>query len=46
VVREWRVDDTVEAPDGTWRLPGCLDGRLPLFCSRLATKPIAEGSVG
>ena len=36
---EWRLDFTVEAPDGTWRLPGDLDGRLPLFFSILATKP-------
>jgi SAM-dependent methyltransferase len=36
---EWKLDYTEQAPDGTWRLPGDLDGRLPLFFSILATKP-------
>ena len=36
---EWRLDFLEERPDGTWRLPGELDGRLPLFFSILAVKP-------
>jgi 2-polyprenyl-3-methyl-5-hydroxy-6-metoxy-1,4-benzoquinol methylase len=35
----WRLDFLEERPDGTWRLPGELDGRLPLSFSILATKP-------
>jgi SAM-dependent methyltransferase len=35
---EWKLDFTERAPDGTWRLPGDLDGRMPLFFSILATK--------
>jgi SAM-dependent methyltransferase len=34
----WRLDFLEEAEDG-WRLPGELDGRLPLSFSILATKP-------
>ncbi|HET7472692.1 MAG TPA: class I SAM-dependent methyltransferase [Candidatus Limnocylindrales bacterium] len=36
---EWKLDFLEERDDGTWRLPGELDGRLPLFFSILATKP-------
>lgn len=36
---DWRLDFLEERLDGTWRLPGDLDGRLPLFFSILATKP-------
>jgi SAM-dependent methyltransferase len=36
---EWKLDFTEERGDGTWRLPGALDGRMPLFFSILATKP-------
>ena len=35
---DWQLDFTVEAPDGTWRLPGDFDGRLPLSFSILAEK--------
>jgi SAM-dependent methyltransferase len=35
----WPLDALVEAPDGTYRLPGELDGRLPLFFSIKASKP-------
>jgi 2-polyprenyl-3-methyl-5-hydroxy-6-metoxy-1,4-benzoquinol methylase len=35
----WRLDFLEERDDGTWRLPGELDGRLPLFFSILARKP-------
>lgn len=36
---EWRLDFAEQGPDGRWRLPGELDGRLPLFFSVLAEKP-------
>jgi SAM-dependent methyltransferase len=36
---EWRLDNLVEGPDGRSRLPGDLDGRLPLSFSLRATKP-------
>jgi SAM-dependent methyltransferase len=35
---DWKLDFLEERPDGTWRLPGELDGRLPLFFSILASK--------
>jgi SAM-dependent methyltransferase len=35
----WKLDFTVEAPDGRFHLPGELDGRLPLSFSLKATKP-------
>jgi hypothetical protein len=35
---EWKLDFTEPSPDGSWRLPGDLDGRMPLFFSILATK--------
>jgi SAM-dependent methyltransferase len=38
----WRLDFLEEGTDGRWRLPGELDGRLPLFFSIVASKP-AEG---
>jgi 2-polyprenyl-3-methyl-5-hydroxy-6-metoxy-1,4-benzoquinol methylase len=41
----WRLDYLVEGEDGRWRLPGDLDGRLPLFFSIRATKPVASESV-
>jgi SAM-dependent methyltransferase len=37
---EWKLDFTEPSPDGSWRLPGDLDGRMPLFFSILATKPV------
>jgi 2-polyprenyl-3-methyl-5-hydroxy-6-metoxy-1,4-benzoquinol methylase len=40
----WRLDYLVEGEDGRWRLPGDLDGRLPLFFSIRATKPLASAS--
>ena len=36
---EWEFPFLVEAEDGKWRLPGDLDGTLPLFFSLKATKP-------
>jgi SAM-dependent methyltransferase len=36
---DWPIDFLEERDDGTWRLPGELDGRLPLFFSILAAKP-------
>ncbi len=36
---EWRLDNLVEGPDGRSRLPGELDGRLPLSYAIKATKP-------
>jgi ubiquinone/menaquinone biosynthesis C-methylase UbiE len=36
---EWQLDFAEEGPDGKWRLPGDLDGRLPLSFSILAEKP-------
>ena len=36
---EWQLDFAVEDPDGKWRLPGELDGRMPLSFSILAEKP-------
>jgi ubiquinone/menaquinone biosynthesis C-methylase UbiE len=36
---EWQLDFAEHAPDGTWRLPGDLDGRMPLSFSILAEKP-------
>jgi SAM-dependent methyltransferase len=36
---EWKLDFLVEAEDGRWRLPGDLDGRLPLSFSIRASKP-------
>jgi SAM-dependent methyltransferase len=36
---EWPVEFLEEREDGTWRLPGDLDGTLPLFFSLRATKP-------
>jgi SAM-dependent methyltransferase len=41
----WRLDYLVEGEDGRWRLPGDLDGRLPLFFSIKATKPLAADAV-
>jgi SAM-dependent methyltransferase len=35
----WAMDVLVKAPDGRYRLPGDLDGRLPLFFSIKASKP-------
>jgi SAM-dependent methyltransferase len=37
---DWKVDFLAQRPDGTWGLPGELDGRLPLFFSILASKPL------
>jgi SAM-dependent methyltransferase len=34
----WKLDFTVEGPDGRFHLPGELDGRLPLSFSLKATK--------
>ena len=39
----WPLAFLDEAADGTWRLPGDLDGRLPLFFSILASKPGGDG---
>jgi SAM-dependent methyltransferase len=39
----WPLEFLEEAADGTWRLPGALDGRLPLFFSILASKPAGDG---
>jgi SAM-dependent methyltransferase len=36
---EWPADALVEGHDGRFRLPGELDGRLPLFFSLKASKP-------
>ncbi len=36
----WSMDVLVKAADGRYRLPGDLDGRLPLFFSIKATKPL------
>ena len=36
---EWKLDFLVHGDDGKWRLPGELDGRLPLFFSLKASKP-------
>jgi SAM-dependent methyltransferase len=36
---EWQLDFAVKGPDGKWRLPGELDGRMPLSFSILAEKP-------
>ena len=36
---DWKLDFLVEDGDGRWRLPGELDGRLPLFFSLKASKP-------
>jgi SAM-dependent methyltransferase len=41
----WRLDYLVEGEDGRWRLPGDLDGRLPLFFSIRATKPRAPDAL-
>jgi len=38
----WNLDFTVEGPDGRFRLPGDMDGRLPLSFSLKATKPLAS----
>jgi SAM-dependent methyltransferase len=38
----WTLGYTVQSADGYWRLPGELDGKLPLFFSIVATKPAAE----
>ncbi|MFL5680260.1 MAG: methyltransferase type 11, partial [Chloroflexota bacterium] len=35
---EWKLDFLVEGGHDRWRLPGELDGRLPLFFSIRATK--------
>jgi SAM-dependent methyltransferase len=35
----WQLDFTERGADGRWRLPGDLDGRMPLFFSILAEKP-------
>jgi SAM-dependent methyltransferase len=37
----WKLDFLEERDDGTWRLPGELEGRLPLSFSILARKPEA-----
>jgi SAM-dependent methyltransferase len=37
---EWELPYLVEGDDRTWRLPGDDDGRLPLFFSLKATKPL------
>jgi SAM-dependent methyltransferase len=42
---EWQVDFAEEGSDGRWRLPGELDGRLPLSFSILAQKTIDAGGV-
>jgi SAM-dependent methyltransferase len=39
----WPLEFLEEAAGGTWRLPGALDGRLPLFFSILASKPGGGG---
>jgi SAM-dependent methyltransferase len=38
----WNLDFTVQGPDGRFRLPGDMDGRLPLSFSLKATKPVAS----
>jgi SAM-dependent methyltransferase len=35
----WKLDFLEQADDGTWRMPGDLDGRMPLSFSILAEKP-------
>jgi hypothetical protein len=35
----WKLDYLVASDDGNWRLPGELDGRLPLFFSLKASRP-------
>jgi SAM-dependent methyltransferase len=40
----WNLEFTVEGPDGRFRLPGEMDGRLPLSFSLKATKPGARSS--
>jgi SAM-dependent methyltransferase len=37
---DWPMDVLVKAADGRYRLPGDLDGRLPLFFSIKASKPL------
>jgi SAM-dependent methyltransferase len=39
----WKVDFAEQKEDGTYRLPGELDGRLPLYFSLKASKP-ADGT--
>jgi 2-polyprenyl-3-methyl-5-hydroxy-6-metoxy-1,4-benzoquinol methylase len=36
---DWKLDFLVQGEDGQWRLPGELDGRLPLFFSLKASRP-------
>lgn len=36
---DWKVDFTVEAPDGTWALPADAGGQIPLMFSLRARKP-------
>ena len=40
----WRLDFLERGADGRWRMPGELDGRLPLSFSLRATKPLPPGS--
>jgi hypothetical protein len=39
---DWAMDVLVQSQDGRYRLPGELDGRLPLFFSIKASKPPAR----
>jgi SAM-dependent methyltransferase len=36
---DWKLDFLVQGDDGLWRLPGELDGRMPLFFSLRASRP-------
>jgi SAM-dependent methyltransferase len=42
----WTLGYTVQSADGYWRLPGDLDGKLPLFFSIVATKPAVAAGAG
>jgi SAM-dependent methyltransferase len=35
---DWKLDFLVQGADGLWRLPGQLDGRMPLFFALKATR--------
>jgi len=37
---DWPMDVLVKSRDGRYRLPGELDGRLPLFFSLKASRPV------